>query len=146
VSDDESAIALRKAAKMARPRVGGILAHRMDKFRALAEAELINAAKDVAMKRFAFLTDEELATSTYRGAPLTDRQKRVAREWEKSKKEAAMALHSSDNMVVNALRAQQAQPGISINVERAVIRVPDTKPDDAEDPIYIDVEATLGDR
>lgn len=109
----------------------------------MVEVELIKAAKDEAMKSYAFLTDEELDEATYLGKPLTKRQRRVAREWERSKKEAALALHASHELVVNAMRAQQVQPGVTVNVERAFIRVPDTKPDDEEDPIVIDVEATL---
>lgn len=138
MSDDGNSRALAP-----RPRINGILAHRHERFRAMVEKELIKAAKDVALKDYSFLTDEELEKATYNGKPLTARQKRVAREWEKSKKEAAMALHASHDLVVNAMRAQQVQPGVTVNVERAVIRVPDTKPDADEDPIVIDVEATL---
>lgn len=140
---DSTELELRRERKLARPRIGGILAHRHERFRVMVEKELIKAAKDVSLKSYAFLTDEELDQATYNGKPLTSRQKRVAREWEKSKKEAAMALHASHDLVVNAMRAQQVQPGVTVNVERAIIRVPDTKPDDAEDPIVIDVEATL---
>ncbi len=126
-----------------RPRIDGVLAHRHDRFRKLVEIQLIKDAKDVAMRQYAFLTDDELEVATYNGKPLTKRQKRLAREWEKNKRDAALALSASNDIVVNAMRAQQVQPGVTVNVERAIIRVPDTKPDADEDPIVIDVEATL---
>lgn len=125
-----------------RPRVGGVLAHRLERFREAVENQLLRDVKDVAMKDYAFLSDEELDKATFRGKPLTARQKRVARAWESSKKNAAMALHASHERVINALRAQVATPGVSINVETAVIRVPPTRPDHEEDPIVIDVEAS----
>ncbi len=133
----------RKEQKKLRPRVDGILAHRHEKFRFEVERLLLSAAHDEALKRYAFLSDEELDAATYKGRPLTAQEKRIARAWETSKKEAPMAIHASHELVVNAMRAQQVQPGVTVNVERAVIRIPDTKPDSEEDPIVIDVEATL---
>lgn len=137
------ALVTRAEAKALRPRIGGILVHRLERFRAEAEKRLLKAVRAVSLRDYAFMTDDELDNATLNGKPLTQRQKRIAREWERSKKDAAIALHADHEMVINALRAQQAQPGVTVNVERAVIRVPDTKPDADEDAIVIDVEATL---
>lgn len=126
----------RKAIKKARPRVNGVLAHRMEKFREKVERILLNDVADLAMSKHAFKQQHELTN-------LTTRQQRVAKEWEKPKKEIPMALLAANERVINAMRAQQAAPGVSINVERAVIRMPDTKPEREEDAIVIDVEATL---
>lgn len=132
--------------KKLRPRVNGVLVHRMERLRGLIESQLMEDARTVALSRHAFKDDLELATSTVNGRYLTPRQKRIARAWEMSKKEAPIALQVAHDRLVNAQRAQQETKSLSINVERAVIRVPDTKQDAIEDAVIIDAEVGIASR
>lgn len=129
---------VRQSKSIDRPRIGGVLAHRWEHFRTLVEKQLLRDAADVAMARHAFKDEEELAATA-----LTPRQKKIAREWQKPKKDVAMALLAANERLINAMRAQQAQPAVTLNVENAVIRLPPTTPERDEDAIVIDVEATL---
>lgn len=97
---------------------------------------------NLELSRYAFLDDIELATVVHNGRRLTRREQRIARSWEVSKKEVPMALLAAHERVVNTMRSQTETKAISINVERAVIRVPDTKPERDEDAIIIDAEVT----
>lgn len=137
------ALVVRQSKSVDRPRIGGILPHRLERFREAVEKQLLQDAGDVAMARHSFKDDLELSTARHAGKYLSARQKKIAREWEKPKKEVPMALLAANERVINAMRAQQAQPAVTLNVERAVIRMPDTKPEREEDAIVIDVEATL---
>lgn len=121
-----------------RPRTHGMLTHRYEALRNAIDRQLAADVKDQALVRFAFLDDEDLARATIHGRPLTARQKRIARAFEMSKKDAPVALQYGHERLVNAQRAQQEQKSISINVERAVIRVPDTKHDDVQDAVIIE--------
>lgn len=124
-----------------RPRVNGVLLHRMEHLRGKMEEQLLRDQREMSLSRFTFLDDQELASVRVAGKPLTQRQKRVARAMEMSKKEAPIALQFAHDRLINAQRAQQESKSLSINVERAVIRVPDTRQDALEDAIVIDVEA-----
>lgn len=123
-----------------RPRVNGVLVHRMDRLRGLMEQKLLQDFKEHALSRFCFMDDQELAAVRIYGRRLTQREKRVIRAFEMSKKEAPIALQFAHDRLINAQRAQQETKTLSINVERAVIRVPDTKADSMDDAIVIDGE------
>lgn len=124
-----------------RPRVNGMLVHRMERLRGLMEQKLLLDMKEHNLSRFTFMDDGELDAVRIAGRPLTKRERRVIRAFEMSKKEAPVALQYAHDRLINAQRAQQEQKSLSINVERAVIRVPDTKQDAREDAVIIDVEA-----
>lgn len=129
-----------------RPRENGVLKHRLDRVRDLVAAkvtrQLMHDVDDLAMARYAFMDDVELASVFHRGKRLSRRQQRIAREMEKPKKEAAVLLSLAAERVVNVMRAQNEQKSLSINVERFVVRVPDTKIAPTEDAIIIDAEVS----
>lgn len=129
-----------------RPRVNGVLVHRMERLRSLMEAQLMRDAAELGLARYCFLEDDELKAVrvTTRGRPLTARERQVVRKLEMCKKEAPIALQFAHDRLVNAQRAQQEQKSLSINVERAVIRVPDTKQDAIEDAVIIEGEVRGG--
>lgn len=93
----------------------------------------------VALAQHAFKDEEEMDA-----AWLTTRQRRIAREWEKPKKEVAMALQASADRVVAMLRQEQEKPKVQMNIERAVIKLPsnDEQEDEFGPGIVIDVEAS----
>lgn len=129
---------IRSAEAPARPRVQGILVHRMERLRNALEAKLLLDMKEHALSRFVFMDDGELDAVRVAGRPLTKRERRVIRAFEMSKKEAPVALQYAHERLVNAQRAQQEQKSLSINVERAIIRVPDTKADDVLDAVILE--------
>lgn len=94
----------------------------------------------IELSQHAFKDNDELAVATRRGRPLTNREKRIARAWEMSKKDAPVALMAAHERLINAQRAQQETKSLSINVERAIIRVPDTREDDIRDAVILEGE------
>lgn len=140
---DEKSTALVKAPDT-RPRTHGVLNSRLEYFRERLrmrmEQQLRRDMGDLAMSQFAFMDDAELAAVYYGKRRLTRRQQRIAKEFEKPKKDAAILISAAQERVINALRAQAEAKGVSINVERAVIRVPDTRPEVQDDDVVIDVE------
>lgn len=140
MANESKSLVIRAAEPEKRPaRVNGVLVHRMERLRDALEAKLLLDMKEHALSRFTFMTDAELDTVRVSGGrPLTNRERRVIRAFEMSKKEAPVALQYAHERLVNAQRAQQEQKSLHINVERAVIRVPDTKQDDVQDAVIIE--------
>lgn len=120
--------------------MNGVLVKRFEHFRGRMEKQLMHDVHNLELSRYAFLDDLELATVVHNGRHLTRREQRIARGWETSKKEVPMVLLAAHERVVNMMRSQAETKAISINVERAVIRMPDTKPEQDEDAIIIDAE------
>lgn len=123
-----------------------MLVRRKEYLREAMERQLVRDVGDLAMSRYSFMEDLELAAVWHKGKRLTRRQQRLAREFEKPKKEAAIAISVAHERVLNAMRSQAEQKSISINVERAVIRLPDTKQDSIDDAVIIEGEALVGPR
>lgn len=143
MADDSKSLVIRTSDKRldSRPREGGMLLSRAERMRSLIDAQLMQDIKAHQLARFAFLDNDELERATINGRPLTKREKKIARAMEMSKKEAPVALQFAHDRLINAQRAQQEQKSLSINVERAIIRVPDTKDDDILDAVIIDADS-----
>jgi hypothetical protein len=115
-----------------------MLLHRWEFIKEEIQRQLRKDVGDMAMSQYSFMDDLELATVWHKGKRLTKRQQRLAREWEKSKREAPILLIAAHERVLNVLRAQQEQKSVTVNVERAVIRVPETRNEDIEDAVIIE--------
>lgn len=145
MADEPKALVVRKADL--RPRdEHGMLKHRSDRIKNLLAAQVARDMEVQALAKYAFLDPEQLETVGYKGRRLTSREKRIARAWEMNKREVPAALLISSERVLQEMRSHTEKQSLSINVERAVIRVPDTRHDDAEDAVVIDVEAGSGNR
>lgn len=94
---------------------------------------LLDAAKKVDLRKHAFKSDEELAK-----LGLTEAQKRLVRQWEEPKRNAAYALESSSKHIEAELRARGEKSAVKINVENATIVLPEKK-EETIAPVYIDV-------
>ena len=97
---------------------------------------VLESARDVALRRWMFTTDEEMVA-----AGLTTQQMRKVRQWEESKKKIAFGLEASNLHVMAHMKRQQEKAGITINVESASISLPEKQPDE-QPPIYVDVSAS----
>lgn len=152
MAEDEKRLTIVRAAPErkvdTRPRVNGVLVHRMERLRTAMEAQLMRDMGVQTLSRYCFMDDAELdavRVGPYQ-RPLTKQQKAIVRRFEMSKKEAPVSLQFGHDRLINAQRAQQETKSLSINVERAVIRVPDTRTDAIEDAIIIDAEAGIAPR
>lgn len=95
-----------------------------------------SAAKDVNLRRYVFLEDDEL-----RAKGLTRQQIAKVRAWQEPKKSAPYALEASTQILVNKLRGEAEQGKVTINVrniENIGISLPEKKPETAK-PVVIDI-------
>lgn len=95
---------------------------------------LLDAARKVELRRHAFKTDEELTA-----LGLKDHEKRLVRQWEEAKRNAAYALESSSKQIEAHMRGQADKQAVKINVENATIVLPEKK-DEEMQPVIIDVQ------
>lgn len=96
------------------------------------------AAKHVSLKRHMFKTEEELDAVL---PQLTPQDRKLIRQWEEPKKATAFGIESSARLVEAEIRAKADKPSFKINVENAVIALPE-KQDETIEPVVIEV---LGD-
>lgn len=93
------------------------------------------AARHVSLKRHMFKTEEELDAVL---PPLTRQDRALIRQWEEPKKTTAFGIESSARLVEAEIRAKADKPSFKINVENAVISLPE-KQDETIAPVVIDV-------
>lgn len=97
---------------------------------------LLDAAKKVGLRQHAFKSDEELAA-----IGLKENEKKLVRQWEEAKRNAAYALESSSKQIEAHLRTQAEKPGVKLNignVEQVVLQLPEKK-DETLVPVVIDI-------
>src|SRR5678816_1423625 len=85
----------------------------------------MSSLEDVDLKRHAFKTDQELIASG-----LTPEQRAKVRQWELPKKAIAYALEASNQHVTAMLRNEADKKGLSVNVEKLIIKLPSKGPSD----------------
>jgi len=95
-----------------------------------------SSLSDVALKRFIGLSDEDLIAKG-----LNPQQRFKVRQWELPKKAIAFALEASNQHVTAMLRNEADKKGLSVNVEKLIIKLPSKGAADLPEPIVIDVEA-----
>jgi hypothetical protein len=95
------------------------------------------AAGHVALKRHMFKSEEELDAVVPK---LTPQQRRIIRQWEEPKKATAFGVESSAKLMETEVRARAEKPSFKINVENAVISLPE-KADETVEPVVIEVVA-----
>ena len=103
-------------------------------FKAFVDKVKETAARQVYLKRYVFIPDEQLR-SKYK---LTDQQIAIVRQWEQPKRNAAFTVESSSKLIEAETRANADKPSVKINVENAVIQLPE-KREETITPVYIDV-------
>src|SRR5688572_31100425 len=97
---------------------------------------LVTAGNQVALKKYVFMTDEEL-----RALKLTNQQIAIVRQWEEPKRNAAFAVESSAKLMESRVRGQAEKQGATINVDNmTVVHLP-PKAAETVAPVYIDVSA-----
>lgn len=111
------------------------LALRQAQLAAAVEEAKLNAARNVVLRKHAFKGPDHPDVQK-----LKPEERALVAEWEKPKKEVAFAVESSAKYVEAQVRAQADRKETVVNVESAVIVLPDKK-EDAMAPIVIDVEA-----
>lgn len=102
-------------------------------FKTFIDRVKLTAAKQVYLKRFVFLSDEEL-----RKHKLTDQQIAVVRQWEQPKRNAAFTVESSSKLIEAETRAQGESKKPTLNIQNAVIQLPEKREETAT-PIVIEV-------
>lgn len=104
-------------------------------FSAYVDRVKLTAAKQVYLKRYIFLTDEEL-TEKHK---LTKQQIAVVRQWEQPKRNAAFSVESSSKLIEAETRGQADKKSVTLNVENMnVVQLPE-KQEETIPPVYIDV-------
>lgn len=97
---------------------------------------LLDAAKKVNLRQHAFKSDEELVK-----LGLKEHEKRLVRQWEEAKRNAAYALESSSKQIEAHLRTQSEKQSVKLNignVETVVLQLPEKKEETAK-PVIIEV-------
>lgn len=97
---------------------------------------LLDAARKVGLRQHAFKSDEELAA-----LKLKENEKRLVRQWEEPKRNAAYALESSSKQIEAHLRTTSEQKGVQLNignVETVVLQLPEKAKEKLE-PVVIEV-------
>jgi hypothetical protein len=94
-----------------------------------------DAAEHVALKRHMFKTDEELDALR-----LTAQQKKIVRQWEEPKKATAFGVESSAKLIEAETRSRADKGGLSVNVEKLIVKLPDKGAALLPAPVFIDVE------
>lgn len=102
-------------------------------FKTAIDRVKLTAARQVDLKRYVFLDDEELA-----GKGLTKQQIAIVRQWEQPKRNAAFTVESSSKLIEAETRAQGETKKTTINVQNMVV-LPEKKADTTA-PLIIDVE------
>jgi hypothetical protein len=107
---------------------------RQDEIKALMTRQVHIDLRLVGLARHALKDEEELDQ-----AGLTAREKRVVRAWELPRREIPFALQSAHERVTALVRREGQDPKVTLNVERAVIKLPDSG-DDEDAPVVIDAQ------
>lgn len=94
-----------------------------------------DAARIVSLRRHMFKTDEELDAIVPK---LSYRQRKIIRQFEEPKKLTAFGVESAAKHIEAKARAQADRAAVKINVENAVIQLPE-KREESVPPVYIDV-------
>lgn len=95
---------------------------------------LFHDLKDAGLKKYMFRTDAEL-----KAAFLTPSQIAKVRAWETPRSQVAYGLQAAHERVNAMMRRESDKPRLTVNVEKAVIRLPDQE-DDEDAGIVIDIE------
>lgn len=106
---------------------------RADEFKGLVDKVKATAARQVALKRYVFLSDEDLLTK-YK---LNAQQIAIVRQWEQPKRNAAFAVESSSKLIEAETRASADKPSVVLNVGNMVV-LPE-KREETVPAVYIDV-------
>lgn len=93
----------------------------------------LDAARVVNLRRFMF-EDESVLDA----AGLTAQQKKIVRQFEEPKKTTAFGVESAAKLIETEARAVADKSRVQLNIENAVIQLPEKK-DDTVKPIIIDV-------
>lgn len=109
-------------------------AHMAELANLVADVKL-QAARVVDMRKHMFKTDEELAA-----AGLRNEQKQIVRQFEQPKKHTAFGVESSAKLIEAETRAQSDKGGVSVNVERLIIKLPEKGSSELPPAVVIDVE------
>lgn len=94
-----------------------------------------SSLKDVALRQYIYLTDEQLKANG-----LSDAQIRKVRSWEEPEKRAAFALSASARFVTSMLRRDTEKGKTGINVEKLIIKLPERGASELPEPITIEAE------
>lgn len=89
--------------------------------------------QDASLKKYMYRSDDELEK-----AHLTLPQIAKVRGWQKPRAEIAFGLQAAHERVNAMMRRESDKPRLTVNVEKAVIRLPDQEDDDGG--IVIDIE------
>lgn len=106
---------------------------RMAELTTLVARVKLDAARVVDLRRHMFKDEEELTA-----AGLTSQQKRIVRQFEEPKKATAFGVESAAKLIEAETRAQKENGRVNLNIENAVIQLPEKK-DDATKPVIIDI-------
>lgn len=102
-------------------------------FKTAIDRVKLTAAKQVDLKRFVFLEEQELLNKG-----LTRQQIAIVRQWEQPKRNAAFTVESSSKLIEAETRAQGETKKTTINVQNMVV-LPEKKADTTA-PLIIEVE------
>lgn len=109
---------------------------RKQKLEYMRQEMIFEAAKDVRLKKYRYLSDEELKSKHF----LTPAQIARVREWEKPKKEVGYGVEGSQRLLEVLLRADGEKKTLQVNVENLSIQLPEKQPD-AIEAVVIEAEA-----
>lgn len=113
---------------------------RADEFKGLVDKVKTTAARQVALKRYVFLPDEDLLTKH----KLTPQQIAIVRQWEQPKRNAAFTVESSSKLIEAETRAQGETKKGGINVENlTIIKLPEKGVSSLPPPVYVDVDVEV---
>ena len=107
---------------------------RLERIKHMMDDVLFNELRTASLRKLVFETDEQLQEWGY-----SAKQIRMIREFEKPRSETAFAMQANHETINSMMRRESDKPRLTVNVERAVIKLPDQQELD-EAPIVIDVE------
>jgi multidrug resistance efflux pump len=110
---------------------------RMAELAALVADVKLDSARIVDLRKYMFMEEAELDAIRPK---LTKQQRAIIRQFEEPKKATAFGVESAARLIESETRAQAEKVTVRLNVENAVIQLPE-KADESTPPVYIDVSA-----